>query len=91
MKILERLRAKLFGPKFKQPLVFPPITPYMKDKGLVWARVGETDDFIMVCNFCYGNCGQCGLTSIVGNVGFDIGVMAYQAGITKTFEPHRIK
>lgn len=25
----------------------------------------------MVCDFCGGNCGQCGLTHIVGNVPFD--------------------
>jgi hypothetical protein len=56
----------------KQKLVLPPITQYMKERGLVWAHIKGTNDFIMVCDFCGGNCGQCGNTDLIGNVSFDM-------------------
>lgn len=48
----------------------PEITPEMKHLGLMWAY--STDGhWIEVCDFCGGNCGQCGLTSRIGNVPFN--------------------
>lgn len=61
-----------FKRKATHAIVFPPLTRWMRDQELKWAHVKDTDDFIMVCDFCGGNCGQCGLTSIVGNVPADM-------------------
>lgn len=49
----------------------PSRTERMKQSGLIWTKNVE-GKWIMVCDFCGGNCGQCGLTSIVGNVGFSM-------------------
>jgi hypothetical protein len=65
----------LISPPASPQTTFPPITPWMKDKGLTWAKVKDKNDFVMVCDFCGGNCGQCGMTSIIGNVPFDMQFM----------------
>lgn len=57
--------SNLFKPKF------PPVTDEMSCRGLTWARTTD-GKFIEVCDFCGGNCGQCGITSRVGNVPFNM-------------------
>lgn len=48
-------------------ILWPEVTEQMKSRDLVWARAND-GTFHPVCNFCGGNCGQCGVTWIVGNV-----------------------
>jgi hypothetical protein len=75
MKLLNRLR-RIRLPKPTPP---PEITPKMKMNGLVWARIPGR--WIPVCDFCGGNCGQCGNTEIVGNVGFSMQRIAEKSGL----------
>lgn len=44
----------------------PEPTLEMQLKGLEWAFIDGY--WRPVCSTCKGNCGQCGLTSIIGNV-----------------------
>jgi hypothetical protein len=74
-KWLNRLRRI----RLPKPTPVPELTPRMKAHGLVWARI--PGKFIPVCDFCGGNCGQCGITSIVGNVGFSMKRMAEKSGL----------
>lgn len=41
----------------------PPLTKEMRARGLVWGKAG--DEWVQVCDFCGGNCGQCALP--IGN------------------------
>ena len=56
-------------------LLEPVVTEDMRLNGLVWART-TADEWIEICDFCGGNCGQCGLTSRLGNVPASIERMA---------------
>jgi hypothetical protein len=67
---------KLFQRASYQPLSTPLITDEMKDCGLVWRRF-ENGSLHAVCDFCGGNCGQCGLTARIGNVPFDFDRMIH--------------
>jgi hypothetical protein len=50
----------------------PKQTEWMKARGTVWAWFGGSNPtWRPVCDFCGGNCGQCGLTGDVGNVPFN--------------------
>lgn len=53
----------------------PDITPEMVAKDLTWVPTTE-GRWVMVCKVCMGNCGQCGNTSIVGNVPFNMDAIA---------------
>lgn len=56
----------------------PKRTERMRKLEVVWALAIMQDGskcWIWVCDFCGGNCGQCGMTSIVGNVGFSMQTM----------------
>lgn len=75
MKYLNRLR-RIRLPKPSPP---PELTELMRMKGLVWRRIPGR--WILVCDFCGGNCGQCCLTDTVGNVGFDMQRMAEKSGL----------
>lgn len=48
----------------------PALTEEMRKAGLMWAKVGG--EWREVCNFCGGNCGQCGITGRIGNVPFSL-------------------
>jgi hypothetical protein len=50
--------------------VWPEVTDDMRRSGITWAKT-STGDFIEVCDFCGGNCGQCGITGRVGNIPFN--------------------
>lgn len=42
----------------------PAATIEMQLKGLEWAF--HDDRWVLVCGTCKGNCGQCGLTALIG-------------------------
>lgn len=44
----------------------PELTQEMQRAGLEWREVNG--DWREVCDYCKGNCGQCGITQRVGNV-----------------------
>lgn len=58
-----------FKPDTSPCLIAPPITHEMKMRGTAWARTVD-GGWREVCNFCGGNCGQCGMTERLGNPGF---------------------
>ncbi len=63
------------GAKFKW---HPVVTLEMKQAGLTWALVTYEDgskEWGEVCDFCHGNCGQCGITGRVGNIAADLGAI----------------
>jgi hypothetical protein len=45
---------------------WPALTDDMIDRGLCWRKIDG--EFYEVCEFCGGNCGQCGLTARIGNI-----------------------
>jgi hypothetical protein len=47
------------------PMNKPQPTLEMQLKGLEWLQVDNR--WRIVCSTCKGNCGQCGLTDIIGN------------------------
>lgn len=51
----------------------PPVTADMKARGLAWRKIDG--EFCLVCGFCGGNCGQCGLTHRIGNIPADMQTM----------------
>jgi hypothetical protein len=62
MELLLLLKERFFPAKDKHGNPAPPQTR----TDLIWVLVkGEWRE---VCDFCRGNCGQCGLTSRIGNV-----------------------
>lgn len=56
----------------------PPISTEMQRLGLTWAYITDPNGpasngrWIEVCDFCGGNCGQCGMTGRIGNIPFDM-------------------
>lgn len=53
----------------------PPVDLIMSQKGLIWRLVEYSDgsrQWRKVCDFCGGNCGQCGLTDTIGNIPFSL-------------------
>ena len=64
----------------------PKVTQSMKAKGLTWAfcinKDGSTS-WREVCNFCGGNCGQCGITGRIGNVPFNFNRIVKNSGMKK--------
>lgn len=48
-------------------------TTLMKLKGVDWVSISGS--WYMVCEFCHGNCGQCGLTGYVDDVPFNMQAM----------------
>lgn len=56
-------------------------TTLMKDKGVDWKNY--SGGWYMVCSFCGGNCGQCGLTGYVDNVPAEMNIMADNTSVGK--------
>jgi hypothetical protein len=56
--------ALLFAWRVRHPLS-PKVTDEMRASGLKWHRLPD-GRWAEVCDFCGGNCGQCGLTSRIG-------------------------
>ena len=54
---------------FTQLEPMPEPTERMVSLGLIWTHFDG--GWIPVCKFCKGNCGQCGIGDVVGNVPFD--------------------
>jgi len=48
-------------------------TTQMKDKGVDWKSYAGK--WYMVCDYCGGNCGQCGLTGYVDAIPADMQLM----------------
>ncbi len=64
----------------------PKRTEEMRRREVVWALATYQDgskSWIWVCDFCGGNCGQCGMTSIVGNVGFSMQRIVTSSGMDR--------
>ena len=49
----------------------PELTLEMMNRGTTWALITYANgrkEWREVCDFCHGNCGQCGLTGRIGNI-----------------------
>lgn len=68
---LRHLFDKATGFDEQNVIPWPPITEDMKRRHFTWAQTLD-GEFIMVCDFCGGNCGQCGNTDTLGNIPFSM-------------------
>jgi hypothetical protein len=88
MKIIERFATWCKERKFKGQYSSwrPKRTEQMKRLEVVWALATMKDGskiWIWICDICGGNCGQCGMTSIVGNVGFSMQRIVTSSGMDR--------
>lgn len=81
--MLSEIGSFLYKLFFTAPkrLVPPAVTDDMKSRGLTWAFIDG--NWAQVCDFCGGNCGQCGLTGRIGNVAPNM-----QRMVDKLYEKH---
>jgi hypothetical protein len=77
---IERLVRHFLAPPVRK-ISRPPKPVDDRQAGLKW--VWSDPAWIEVCDFCGGNCGQCGITGRVGNVPFNIEQMAAKVGLQR--------
>lgn len=58
----------------------PEVTQEMKNRGTTWRKL--EDAWVEVCDFCGGNCGQCGLTGRLGNIPASFERIVNNSGMT---------
>lgn len=63
------------------PCIIAPVrTHEMRSRGTIWAKTA-TGGWREVCDFCGGNCGQCGMTERLGNPGFSFDRIIDKSGM----------
>ena len=66
MTMFKSIWQFFFPLRDKENKKHPEVTDEMRHNGFIWALFeGEWRE---VCEFCHGNCGQCGITGRVGNI-----------------------